>query len=274
MAVTVGVLCFTPGGTSMAQTRGEKLVWAEDFHSAKPGQPDPKVWTYDTGHDGFGNHELETYCAWGSDKAPCDAKQPNAFVGEDGYLHIVARRVGAGAYTSARLKSEGLKSFQYGRIEARVKMPGSQGIWPAFWMLGDNIATVNWPECGEMDIMETIGSTPEVNHGSIHGPGFTGTKIGLSYTLPRGETFPEGFHTFGMIWSRQKIAYYIDDVKNVYATFTPQDLPAVARWPFDDGKYFLLLNLAVGGDWPGSPDASTKLPAEMLVDYVRVYAAK
>jgi beta-glucanase (GH16 family) len=250
-----------------------KLIWSDEFDSAvAQGQPNAKIWKYDTGNSGFGNHELETYCAWGSSDGPCDPKGPNAYVSQDGYLHIVARSVGGGKYTSARLKSEGLQGIQYGRIEARVKMPAGKGIWPAFWMLGENIGKVHWPECGEMDIMETIGSTPSVNHGSIHGPGFTGTAIGLSYTLPKDAKFTDGFHTFGMIWSRQKIEYYIDDPKNIYASFTPKDLPAGARWPFDDGKYFFLLNVAVGGDWPGSPDAGTKFPHEMLVDYVRVYA--
>lgn len=260
---------------SSVQGTGDALIWSEEFQgNSVQAAPDPKVWTYDTGNSGFGNHELETYCAWGSSGGSCDTKNPNAWVGSDGYLHIVARKTADGRFTSARLKSKGLKGIQYGRIEARVKMPGGQGIWPAFWMLGENIGKVHWPECGEMDIMETIGSTPAVNHGSIHGPGFTGSAIGLSFTLPGGANFPDGFHTFGMIWTKQKIEYYIDQPSNIYASFTPKDLPPGARWPFDDGKYFFLLNVAVGGDWPESPDASTQFPQEMLVDYVRVYAAR
>jgi beta-glucanase (GH16 family) len=239
--------------------------------AATQGAPDPTSWTYDAGGSGWGNHELETYCAYGSAISPCDPAKPNSFVGPDGYLHIVARKDSKGNYTSARLKSQGLKSFQYGRIEARIKMPAGQGFWPAFWMLGDNISTVNWPACGEMDIMETIGSTPSVNHGSVHGTGFTGLALGQTYHLPRTAKFSDDFHTFGMIWSAKQVAYYVDNPTNIYATFTPANLPAGGVWPFAGGKFFFILNLAVGGDWPGSPDATSQFPQEMLVDYVRVW---
>lgn len=255
------------------QEKQEKLIWSDEFNE-DPAQsaPNPQNWTYSVGSGVWGNEELETYCAYGSSKAPCDASQPNAFVGTDGYLHIVARKDRNGHFTSARLNSQGLKSFQYGRIEARIKIPKGQGFWPAFWMLGDNIKQVQWPACGELDIMENIGKKPATIYGSIHGTGFTGTSIGLLYTLPTGEAFGDAFHTFGLIWSPQRIQYYVDDPARVFATFTPKDLPKGATWPFDDGKFFILLNLAVGGDWPGSPDATSRFPQEMLVDYVRVYA--
>jgi beta-glucanase (GH16 family) len=251
----------------------ERLVWSDEFNGAT-GQsaPNPRNWTYETGAGGWGNKELETYCAYGSATAPCDPSKPNAYVGRDGYLHIVARSSGSGVYTSARLKSEGLKSFQYGRIEARIKMPKGQGMWPAFWTLGDDIERVPWPACGEMDIMESVGSKPSTNYGSIHGTGFTGTLIGTSYTLPGNAKFADAFHTFGILWSPKQIAYYVDSPANVYATYTPASLPQGAVWPFDKGKFFFLLNVAVGGAWPGPPDATTVFPQEMLVDYVRVYA--
>ena len=215
---------------------------------------------------------METYCAYGSTTAPCDPKNPNAYVDTDGSLHIVARNPASGVYTSARLKSQGLRSFQYGRIEARIKMPEGQGMWPAFWMLGDNITTVQWPASGEMDIMESIGKTPSTNYGSIHGTGFTGTAIGASYSLPHGEKFGDSFHTFGIIWSPKKLEYYVDRPSNVYATYIPANLPPGAVWPFDAGKFFFILNTAVGGAWPGPPDKTTVFPQQMLVDYVRVYA--
>ena len=261
-------------GSAFAQQRHETLLWSDEFAgSAAQSAPDPANWTYETGAGGWGNHELETYCAYGSSQAPCNPSQPNAFVGQDGYLHIVARNDGHGLYTSARLKSQGLKSFQYGRIEARIKIPKGEGFWPAFWMLGDNIDKVNWPACGELDIMENIGKEPGTIHGSVHGSGFTGTAIGLPYTLPEKAAFADAFHTYGLIWSPKKIAYYVGDPMHIYASFTPADLPKGAVWPFDDGKYFFLLNLAIGGDWPGSPDDASKFPQEMLVDYVRVYAS-
>jgi beta-glucanase (GH16 family) len=263
----------TSGSSGGSTVTKETLVWSDEFNGATgPSAPNPQNWTYDTGGGGWGNKELETYCAYGSSTAPCDPKNPNAYVGTDGYLHIVAQNPSSGVYTSARLKSEGLQSFQYGRIEASIKMPEGQGMWPAFWMLGDDINSDPWPACGEMDIMESIGSTPSTNYGSIHGTGFTGTQIGTSYTLANHAKFGDGFHTFGILWSPKLIQFYVDSPSNVYATYTPSSLPQGAVWPFDDGKFFFILNVAVGGDWPGSPNGTTVFPQEMLVDYVRVYA--
>jgi beta-glucanase (GH16 family) len=269
----LSVVLMLIAGTAQAQGRHERLIWSDEFNSsASPSIPDPASWTFETGTNGFGNKELETYCSYGSSQAPCDSAQPNAFVGKDGYLHVIARSDGHGHYTSARMKSEGLKSFQYGRVEARIRIPRGEGFWPAFWMLGDSIRKVKWPACGEFDIMENIGKKADTIYGSIHGTGFTGTQIGMPYTLPSHRAFGDAFHTFGLLWSPQKVEYYVDAPSNVYATFTPASLPKGGVWPFDDGKFFLLLNLAVGGDWPGPPDASSHFPQEMLVDYVRVYA--
>ena len=271
--LTLSALLMMVGGIALAQERHERLLWSDEFNgSSSLSAPNPANWTFETGSNGFGNQELETYCTFGSSQPPCDAAKPNAFVGKDGYLHIVARSNVHGHYTSARIKSEGLKSFQYGRIEARIRVPKGEGFWPAFWMLGDNIPKVHWPACGELDIMENIGKKPGTIYGSVHGTGFTGTQIGLPFTLPHDEAFGDAFHVFGLLWSPKKVEYYVDDPTHVYASFTPASLPTGAVWPFDDGKFFFLLNLAVGGDWPGSPDASSKFPQEMLVDYVRVYA--
>jgi beta-glucanase (GH16 family) len=249
------------------------LVWSDEFSNSGStnAQPNSQVWTYDTGNSGFGNSELETYCAWGSTTAPCDTANPNAFIGTDGYLHIVAEQPSTGVYTSGRLKSQGLFSFQYGRIEARMLLPESQGMWPAFWLLGNNIATIDWPACGELDVMEHINGSNPANEGydwvqgSVHGTNLNG---GIQY-------HPAGFsaaawHTYGMIWTKGQIQYYVDSPSNVYATFTPTTQSGT--WPFDQGPQFVILNLAVGGSWSGSPDSTSVFPSTMLVDYVRIYA--
>lgn len=260
-------------GSNAGTIARETLVWSDEFTgTAAQTSPNPANWTYDTGATGWGNGELEIYCSYGSNVAPCDRKRPNAYVGNDGYLHVVARQPNQNVYTSARLKTQGLQSFQYGRIEASIRMPEGQGLWPAFWMLGNSINTVEWPACGEMDIMESVGSKPSTNYGSIHGTGFTGTIIGTAYNLPNGIKFGDAFHTFGILWSPRLIKYYVDSPANVYATYTPSSLPTGAVWPFDTGRFFVILNVAVGGSWPGRPDSSTVFPQEMLVDYVRVYA--
>jgi beta-glucanase (GH16 family) len=254
------------------------LVWSDEFSNATTSnaQPDPQVWTYDTGASGWGNNELEDYCGWGSTASPCNTASPNAYVGTDGYLHIVAEQPSPGVYTSARLKSEGLFSFQYGRIEFRAQVPEAQGFWPAAWLLGNNIATVNWPACGEMDVLERVNAalTPDWNEGSVHGTGFTGgTGLGTKYLFPAGQT-AAGWHTYGMIWSKGSVAYYVDDPTQPYVTYTTSSLNGLsgAAWPFDGGQAsFILLNMAIGGSWPGSPAAGTPFPSQMLVDYVRIY---
>jgi beta-glucanase (GH16 family) len=283
--LTVNAIAVSPGYSNSPVTRQRfttkiasgTLVWSDEFSnktSAK-AEPDPLVWTYDTGNSGFGNDELENYCAWGSNDSPCSTAAPNAYVGTDGYLHIVARQPSPGVYTSARLKTQGLFSFQYGRMEVRAMVPEAQGFWPAAWLLGNNIDTVNWPACGEQDNLERVNAatTPDWNEGSIHGTGFTGGDLGTRYNFPAGETAAQ-WHTYGMIWSEGKVEYYIDDPTSPYATFTPASLDGLtgAVWPFDAGQSnFILLNLAVGGDYPGPPNSTTPFPSEYLIDYVRIY---
>lgn len=254
------------------------LVWSDEFANSTGAnaQPNPNVWTYDTGNGGFGNHELENYCAWGSDAAPCSTKNPNAYLGTDGSLHIVARQVSPGVYTSARLKSQGLFSVQYGRIEFRALVPEAQGFWPAAWLLGNNIVTVDWPASGEQDVLERVNAAknPDWNEGSIHGTGFTGNSgLGTVFDFPNGQTAAQ-WHTYGMIWKPGSVAYYVDDPTRPYVTYTTADMSKLrgAVWPFDSGQsHFIILNLAVGGDWPGAPNSSTPFPSEMLIDYVRIY---
>jgi beta-glucanase (GH16 family) len=210
------------------------LVWSEDFPSSSstPAQPNPAVWTYDTGTDCCGNNELEDYCAWVSTDPNCSSTHPSEYVaaypGTDGVLYIVAQQVQPPpnpVYTSARLKTQGLFSFQYGRIEFRALVPEAQGFWPANWLLGNNIATINWPACGEMDVLERVNAplTPDWNAGSIHGTGFTGADLGTQYDFPAGQTAAT-FHAYGMIWSPGSVSYYVDDPTQPYATYTPANL--------------------------------------------------
>ena len=273
----VATQSFAPGIASGT------LVWSDEFDNTGTAniQPSSSVWTYDVGLNCCGNNELETYCAPTSNAAPCSSTNPNTFVGTDKYLHIVAMKPTAGVYSSGRLKSQGLFSFMYGRIEARMKLPESQGMWPAFWMLGNNITTLSWPACGELDIMEHIdgtnppayvGATPpgyDWVAGSVHGGTTSAHADGSQQYHPDGFS-AAGWHTYGMNWSKGQVQYYVDNPSSPYATFTSSTFKGT--WPFDQGPQFVILNLAVGGDWPGSPDATTPFPSEMTVDYVRIYA--
>ena len=173
-------------------------------------------------------------------------------------------------YTSARMKTQGLFSQAYGRFEARIKIPAGQGMWPAFWMLGNNISSIGWPKCGEIDIMENIGKEPGTVHGSLHGPSTTAPTSDASapFSLPAGQNFAADFHLYAVEWEPGTVRFYVDS--NLYGTFNQSQWPAGGTWTFDH-PFFLILNVAVGGDWPGPPDASTVFPQQMLVDYVRVY---
>ena len=221
----------------------------------------------ETGGGGWGNSELETYTA----------RTQNAKI-QDGNLAITAIKedfTGTDGitrqYTSARLKTQGRFEQMYGRFEARLQVPREQGLWPAFWMLGADIDQVGWPACGEIDVMENIGKEPAIIWGSIHGPGYTGASgVGSSYALPSGK-FADDFHLFAVEWETNVVRFYVDN--NLYETRTPADLPSGGTWVFDH-PFFILLNVAVGGDWPGSPDNNTQFPQSMVVDYVRVYAKK
>lgn len=285
--LTVKALAIASGTPSVVSVQAftlsipsNMLVWSDEFTNTTGvnAQPDPTIWTYDTGAGGWGNQELETYCAWNSSTAPCTTASPNAYVDPSGIMHIVALSVGNQQYTSARMKTQGLFSFQYGRLEFSAKVPEEQGLWPANWAMGNNIATVNWPACGEQDVLErvNVALNPDWNEGSVHGPGFTGgTGLGTRYFFTPPATAGSAFHTYDMIWSPGSVSYYIDDGPNFthpYATFTPANVPAGGVWPFDSGQSnFIILNLAVGGTYPGNPDGTTTFPAEMQIDYVRIY---
>lgn len=249
-----------------------ELVWSDEFDGPAGSQPDFDIWTPEIGdgNNGWGNAERQAYTA--------DAA--NLFLDGQGHLVIRALETGGNApscyyggpceYTSARITTARTVEVTYGRIEARIKVPHGQGIWPAFWMLGNDVRRVGWPESGEIDIMEHIGREPNLIHGTIHGPGYSdAASIGRSTTLPGREPIANDFHVFAVDWTPESITWSLDD--RPYFTVDQGDLPARARWVFDH-PFYIILNVAVGGDWPGDPDATTQFPQEMLVDYVRVYA--
>ena len=266
-----GLSLFSLGGEAQKPRprEGYALIWSDEFNGESGSLPDRSKWTYDIGGSGWGNHELEYYTN----------RRENARV-ENGNLLITAQQEPYNGpngaefdYTSARLKTQGLFSQAYGRFEARIKLPAGQGLWPAFWMLGDNFGSAGWPKCGEIDIMENVGKEPRINHGSLHGPSSTGTTSDLTatITLPAGQKLSDGFHVYAIEWEPDAIRFYLD--ANLYATFSATQWPPGGTWVFDH-RFFLVLNVAVGGDWPGSPDDTTEFPQTMLVDYVRVYKRK
>jgi beta-glucanase (GH16 family) len=232
------------------------LVWSDEFDGPAGTAPDATKWVYDLGASGWGNQELENYT---------DARE-NSYLDGAGNLVIESREATPGHYTSARLKTQTKFTVEYGKIEARIKVPAGQGIWPAFWMLGTE---GGWPGGGEIDIMENIGREPSLVHATVHGPGYSGDKgISQSYNLPANQRFADDFHIFSIEWSQNNIQFFVDG--HLYHTVTPASIPNGAAWVFNH-PFFLLLNVAVGGSWPGNPDATSSFPQKMLVDYVRVY---
>ena len=242
-----------------------RTIFADEFDGPDGSLPDANRWVFDTGGWGWGNKELEYYL-----NGPKNAFQAG------GLLHLVAVKggvdmldcwYGACQYSSARIKTKGKLAFTYGKVSARIKIPKGQGIWPAFWMLGANIDSRSWPGCGEIDLMEVIGREPRLAHGTFHGPGYAGAQGPSStWSPPRGEV-GDDFHVFALDWEAKRLRFYVDG--ELYATRSPADIPPEETWVFDH-DFFLLLNVAVGGTWPGDPDASTPFPAELLVDWVRV----
>ena len=256
--------------SAAARAQTWTLVWSDEFNGPAGSTVDGTKWTFETGNgsNGWGNHELEFYTS----------STKNAAMDGNGNLVITAVKetlapkfrcwYGQCQYTSARIKTQAKFEQTYGRFEARIRVPYGQGMWPAFWMLGNNIKTAGWPTCGEIDIMENIGREPAIVHGTMHGPGYSGANgIGAPYTLTTG-AFSDNFHVFAVEWEPNVIRWYVDG--QLYQTRTPADLPAGTQWVFDH-PFFLLLNEAVGGYWPGDPDATTVFPQKMTIDYVRVY---
>jgi len=274
MRTVIAIACaaLLAAASTPAQTAW-KLVWSDEFNGPAGSPPDPTKWNYDLGGGGWGNGEAETY-----------TNSPNnVFQDGKGNLVIRAIRDASGNYTSARLQTgaPGAStqtadlSWQYGRIEARIKLPFGQGVWPAFWMLGEDIATVSWPQCGEVDIMENFGTfnnNASINNGTAHGPGYSGGNgLTAAITLPAGETVSNNYHVYAIEWSQNSIQWSVDGV--AYHTVTPASIPSGDQWVFN-APFFLLLNLAIGGPgtFLGAPDPNAPFPnQDLLVDYVRVY---
>lgn len=239
--------------------RNWQLVWSDEFEGEAGELPDPSKWTFDlgTGEDGWGNQELQRYTN----------NPENVSLDGEGNLVITAIRDG-NSFTSARIKTQGLFAQQYGRFEARLKTPFGPGLWPAFWLLGANVDTVGWPQCGEIDIMELRGQQPHIIHGSVHGPGYSGgNPVSGSYTLINGR-FDMDYHVFAIEWDEDRIDFFVNDF--LYQRIEPEDVPG--EWVFDH-PFFIILNVAVGGSFVGFPIDQTPFPQRMIVDYVRVYTA-
>ncbi|MDQ1655393.1 MAG: hypothetical protein QOD41_476 [Cryptosporangiaceae bacterium] len=265
-AVVVAVPVVQRSGTPAAQAAAWTMTWHDEFDGTAGTAPDGSKWGRDIGGSGFGNSELEYYTN----------STRNAALSGDGKLVMTARSDDASGYScwygtckynSARLLTSGKFTQKYGRFEASIKIPRGQGMWPAFWMLGDNIGSVGWPQSGELDIMENIGKEPNTVHGSLHGPGYSG---GNSVTGPysQGSPFADAFHQYAVEWSPTSITWFVDNIP--YLTRGPADTRG-NPWVFDH-PFFMILNMAVGGSWPGNPDGSTAFPQTMQVDYVRVYS--
>ena len=233
------------------------MGWAQEFDGPAGAPPDPSVWVAELGGGGWGDDQLQSY------------SQPpaNAYLTGSGQLAIVARddADAPGGISSARLTTRGLVAFRYGRVAARIKVPSGAGVWPAFWMLGTDIDAVGWPACGEIDVMEHVGSDPTAVHGTVHGPGYAGIGHGVGHRFDSRSRLSDDFHTYAVAWSAASISWQLDG--HEYFRVAAADVPG--PWPFDKA-FFLMINLAIGGRWPGNePDAST-LPAEMLIDWIRV----
>lgn len=243
------------GYTTADSYPGYTLAWADEFDGNAVNMSN---WTYEQGGNGWGNNELENYT---------DRKQ-NSFV-SNGNLIIEARAesYNGGQYTSARMITKSKKTFTYGRVDIRAKLPKTKGIWPALWMLGNNIDAVGWPACGEIDIMELLGQEPSKMYSTLHYGSSVAThgSFGTNYSLS-GESFDEKFHVFSMDWEEDSIKMFVDN----HQVFTCNKSVVGEPYPFNS-DFFFIFNIAVGGNWPGSPDGSTVFPQRMIVDYIRVF---
>ena len=242
---------------------GWSLAWSDEFDGAAGSPVDPAVWQPEVGGHGWGNQELQYYtdstenaARDGNGNLAITVRQPDP----QGDRHFSGCR-----YTSARLTTKDRVAFTYGLVQARIRLPRGRGIWPALWMLGQDIDEVGWPRCGEIDVMENFGKDPTVLHGTVHGPGYAGAD-GITAARDAGVALADDFHLYSVHWEPERIRWYLDD--ELYHTLTPDDLQD-RPWVFDH-NFFLLLNVAVGGTFSQPPDLSTTFPQTMLIDYVRV----
>jgi beta-glucanase (GH16 family) len=237
-------------------------VWSDEFDGAGGSPPDARFWSFELGdgsvqdNPGWGNHELQWYT---DDLA-------NAAHDGSGNLVVTAHRRDDGSYTSARLVTKGKVELAYGRIETRARVPAGAGLWPAVWALGANIDAVPWPGCGEIDVMEYVAREPRRAFGTIHGPGYSGGS-GWTGTIDLDEDLARDYHVFAVEWEPERIEWSLDGT--VYHAATPADV--TGAWVFDH-PFYVLVNLAVGGDFGGPVAPDTWFPASLVVDYVRVYA--
>jgi beta-glucanase (GH16 family) len=252
-----GHSAITSKSISLYVTGELNLIWSDEFNT--DGAPSSAKWTYDNGNgqSGWGNNELEFY-----------TDRSENVIQQNGNLVITAKKEPYQGfnYTSARLKTQGKFSFTYGKVEVRAKLPAGTGVWPAIWMLGDNINTVGWPACGEVDIMEYVGYQPNVVHSAIHTTSSSGGTVNNhSYDLASAE---EEYHVYSAVWSDKSIKFYVDDI--LHYTYTPSVYDD-AHWPFYENQ-FLILNLAIGGNWGGTQGVDDSIfPQVFSIDYVRVY---
>lgn len=240
--------------------RNWTLTWSDEFDGQKNQPPDPKKWTYDLGQgqNGWGNGEYQTYTN----------RPENVSLDGQGNLVITALNIpyGGANFSSGRINTRGLFAQKYGRFEARIQTPYGPGIWPAFWMLGENLSQAGWPQCGEIDVLELRGQTPNTVIGSLHGPGYSGGgAISRTYSLINGR-FDADFYIYAVEWDEEKIDFFVNDY--LYGRITKKDVPG--EWPYDQ-PFFMILNVAVGGNFVGFPTNQTPFPQKMTVDYVRVY---
>lgn len=266
-AATPAATPATP--TTPAPSNSWTLVWSDEFDDAAGTVPKAAHWNYDLGNaenNGWGNREYQYYTK--------DAR--NAQTDGNGMLVITAERATNPGpcwngkpceFTSARIHTNNKVSFTYGKVEARMKLPTGKGVWPAFWTLGTDIATNPWPKSGEIDIMEFVPQTPNSTYGTLHGPGYSGAQ-GIGKPVDLGAPVVNDFHTYTIIKRPNEIVWYVDGKE--FHRLTPAQLPAGGTWVFEK-PFFVILNLAIGGDWPGAPDATTPATSRMLVDWVRIY---
>lgn len=251
--------CTVDEAQSLEQ-RNWQLTWSDEFEGNAGQSPDASKWTFDigTGNNGWGNQELQYY-----------TKRPeNVALDGKGNLVLTARResFSGSAFTSARLKTQGLFSQTYGRFEARLKTPYGPGVWPAFWLLGNEVSTLGWPQCGEIDIMELRGQEPQLINGTVHGPGYSGGAAVTKIFGLKNSRFDADFHVFAIEWGQDYIDFFVDNT--LYQRITPEKLDG--EWVFND-PFFIIMNIAVGGNYVGFPVLQTPFPQMMTVDYVRVY---
>lgn len=260
---------FCDSVSAQRQVNFEKRIFEDEFNKPANSPIDSNKWTAEIGGKGWGNQELQYYTN----------STENAYHDGNGSLVIKAVKLlpplklecwyGQCQYTSARLITKKKFDRKFGRFEARIKIPAGQGMWSAFWMLGSNFDEVGWANCGEIDIMENIGREPSTVHGTIHGPGYSGGQgIGAPYNLSKKQIFADDFHIYATEWTKNKIQFFVDG--KLYKTITSNNIPEGKKWVFND-PFFMILNLAIGGNWGGKPNDKTIFPGVMQIDYVRVY---